>query len=147
MKRDIEDIIKDIDSIDSKKKISELMDALKARNDELMCNDDNRIMLMYKRLLDSRRSELEIITKVSEILKPYVICDNKVLSDKAWESLKNTLFPQSPSNYRPVLSTEEFDRLYPDRETKKLTVENLEFDPFFQMLKIAMKDENDTPSV
>ena len=150
MKRPVDDIIKDIDGIDSMNKIKELMDALKERKDELMVNDIGRLALIYKKMLSVRQEEFKIINSISNILRKYISGTNiKDITEDDWFALKDLLFPKIPDAYKPVITDEEFDRLYPgDSRHITMTKEMMEADPYYQMLKIALEEkENDSPSI
>lgn len=147
MKREIEDIIKDIDGVDSMNKVKELMDVLKSRKDELMCNDASRLALIYGKLLNTRKGEFNVIRQIADILRKYINgTDIKNITDDDWFDLKEILFPKEHDGFKPVLSNEEFDRLYPEAG-RQITKETIESDPFYQMLKISLEDKNDTASI
>lgn len=142
MKRDIEDIIKDIDAVDSMKKVNELLDALAKRKEDLMCNGVKRLALVYGKMLNTRRGEFEIIANISNILRKYISgTDIRNITDDDWFALKEILFPKIPDNFKPILSKEEFDVLYPD--SRSITEEYFDL----KIPEDITEEQNDTTSV
>ena len=142
VERDIEDIIKDIDGVDSMKKVNELLDALSKRKDDLMCNDVKRIALIYAKMLNARSGEFTIINSISSILRKYISgTDIRNITDDDWYALKEILFPKIPDNHKPILSEEEFDRLYPNSRSLTESFFNLEYPDDIT------EESNDTTSV
>ncbi len=148
MKRNIDEIVKDIDNIDSMNKIKELMDALNDRKDELMANDVTRLSLIYKKMLSVRQEEFKIINSISDILRKYINEKNiKDITEDDWFALKDLLFPKIPDTYKPIITEEEFDKLYPNSISHiVMTKEMMEADPYYQMLKIALEDKENDPT-